>query len=68
MRRSATNEMVPFRLIQMPCCKTQVCWINPRLPTHCPECGQPVYKRLRFGPDHCILDERTGWLRLQEVK
>jgi len=28
-----------FRLIEMPCCAQVLCWVNPRLPNHCPECG-----------------------------
>lgn len=63
MSRPATNEQVPFKLMQMPCCNHQVCWINPRLPTYCPECGTAVYMKLKSGA--FTLDERTGWLRLE---
>ena len=41
------NELVPFRLIQMECCGFQACWINPRLPSFCPECGIRVYPYVR---------------------
>jgi hypothetical protein len=40
-------ERVTFRLIQMPCCKALTCWINPRYPNYCPECGKFVYNRIR---------------------
>lgn len=42
-----THERVPFRLIQTPCCSTLLCWVNPRLPSHCPECGKPIYPDVR---------------------
>ena len=38
----ATNERVYFRYIEMPCCKQQLCWVNPRFPNYCPECGKFV--------------------------
>jgi len=41
------HEAVPFRLYQMPCCGHLVCWINPRAPNYCPECGEFVFHLLR---------------------
>ena len=38
---------VHFRLFQMPCCGQLLCWVNPRLPNHCPECGTHVLVALR---------------------
>jgi hypothetical protein len=66
MNKPATTEKVPFRLLQMPCCKTLICWVNPRLPSHCPECGGFVLQFLRSGEG--VLDSRTGWLRIEEEK
>ena len=43
----ATNEQVEFRYMRMDCCGHLLCWINPRLPTYCPECGTCVYPRVR---------------------
>jgi hypothetical protein len=40
--RRAVNERVWFRLLVMPCCHIQLCWVNPRLPSYCPECGCQV--------------------------
>jgi hypothetical protein len=37
------TQLVQFRLIQMPCCGQSVCWVNPRFPNYCPECGKFVY-------------------------
>jgi hypothetical protein len=36
------NEKIPFRLFHMPCCNHPLCWVSPRLPNHCPECGANV--------------------------
>lgn len=41
------TERVPFRLIVMECCGTMICWVNPRLPTYCPECGTRIYPEVR---------------------
>jgi hypothetical protein len=38
-----TNEMVQFRLLHMPCCYILICWVNPRRPMYCPECGKRVF-------------------------
>jgi hypothetical protein len=44
---SQTHERVVFRVIVMPCCQHILCWVNPRLPTYCPECGKCVVTRVR---------------------
>lgn len=46
-----TSERVPFRLIQTPCCMTLLCWVNPRLPSYCPECGKSIYPAVKS----CVL-------------
>ena len=38
----ATNEIVQFRLLHMPCCGIPLCWVNPQRPNTCPECGKGV--------------------------
>lgn len=42
-----TTEKVEFRLIQMECCGHSLCWVNPRLPSYCPQCGKLVYPAVR---------------------
>jgi hypothetical protein len=37
-----THEQVVFKLIQMPCCGHLLCWVNPRYPNLCPECGSDI--------------------------
>ena len=32
-----------FRLLNMECCGVTLCWVNPRLPMYCPECGKRCY-------------------------
>jgi hypothetical protein len=56
------TERVHFRLIQMSCCGQLLCWVNPRLPTHCPECGEKVYRRIKFpegDPPILVSDENA---------
>lgn len=59
----AMNEFVRFRLFQMPCCGQQLCWVNPRLPSHCPECSTRVLIKLRSG-EHTSVDQEM-WLRTE---
>lgn len=60
-----TNEKVPFRLFKMPCCGHMLCWVNPRLPTYCPECGKFVLMKLRTG-EHTFLNG-PAWLKIDTV-
>ena len=42
-----TTERIPFRLINTECCHTLLCWVNPRFPNYCPECGTRCYPEVR---------------------
>ncbi len=46
---SEQHERVVFRLIQMPCCGHNLCWVNPRFPTYCPECGTHIFLTVKQG-------------------
>jgi len=37
------TQIVPLRIIRFACCGYQKCWVNPRLPMYCPECGKKCY-------------------------
>ncbi|KKM25041.1 hypothetical protein LCGC14_1599000 [marine sediment metagenome] len=50
-----TNERIHFRLIHMECCGQLLCWVNPRFPTHCPECGRTVYPQVK------------GWVTMEDT-
>jgi hypothetical protein len=50
----STKERAHFRLIQMSCCGQLLCWVNPRLPNHCPEC--------ETGPGP-FFEAKSGWTR-----
>lgn len=63
---AATNERVPFRQLQCPACMHLLCWVNPRLPSYCPECGQSIIARLKAGEG--ILETRDAWLRIERPK
>ena len=54
-------ERIKFKLFWMPCCHIQICWVNPRLPNYCPECGERVYAKLRTGA-HTIGDDDNAVL------
>lgn len=61
------NDKIRFRLFEMPCCGQLLCWVNPRLPNRCPECGDHVLLRLRTG-EHTKLDDDNAWLRYGSVQ
>jgi hypothetical protein len=64
---SARNEKIKFRYLVMPCCNTQLCWVNPRLPTYCPECSQHVLTALRTEPDkHILVTDDNAWIRYSQ--
>lgn len=44
---SVTSQVVPFRLIQMPCCSHLFCSVNERFPSFCPQCGAHCYPAVR---------------------
>ncbi len=63
-----TNEMVHFRLIICPECSHNLCWVNPRLPTFCPECGKLIYAELRLNPDkHVLINDEKAWIKYGET-
>lgn len=45
--QTTTTERVTFKYLNMHCCGIQLCWVNPRLPMYCPECGKHVYPQVR---------------------
>lgn len=61
------NEKVKFRLIQMPCCQALICWVNPRTPNYCPECGKPVYVKIKTEP-HWTQQHCDAWIKFVETK
>lgn len=44
---NVVNEHIRFRYLVMGCCKIQLCWVNPRLPNYCPECGQSCFANVK---------------------
>jgi len=59
---TATREQIHFRYIQMPCCNHLLCWVNPRLPSYCPECGTSIYRQLRFELGHILGESQKAWI------
>lgn len=58
-----SNEYVPFRLLLMPCCKTMICWVNPRRPAYCPECGTHVFRH--YPRETWDASYSPAWLRIE---
>lgn len=59
-------QVVHFRLFHMPCCGTLICWINPRIPNRCPECGERVYARLKMNLECTLVDDQKASLKTEE--
>lgn len=58
---TTTTERVPFRLLRTPCCGSLLCWVNPRLPNYCPECGKGIYPEIKS----CItVEDNNAFLKL----
>jgi hypothetical protein len=57
-----TNDMIQFRLLQMPCCHMLLCWVNPRLPNYCPECGTHIFLKLKSG-EYTRVNDKDAVLR-----
>lgn len=64
-RDMQSTERIHFRFIQMPCCGQLLCWVNPRLPNYCPECGKQVYAQIRFpqGDPAILLSDENAVLK-----
>jgi hypothetical protein len=58
-----TTERVHFKLLVTPCCTTMLCWVNPRLPSFCPECGTSIYPEIKAG---VTMDDENATLRYSD--
>jgi len=47
MGAPSVYSRIEFRLLSMECCHTLLCWVNPRYPTYCPQCGTMCYPAVR---------------------
>jgi len=64
--KQLTTEFIKFKLIQMPCCGHLLCWVNPRFPSYCPECGKRTLGK--FGLQGCILiNDEDAQLKVHEA-
>lgn len=62
-----TSQGIQFRLFHMPCCGHMLCWVNPRLPSYCPECGKHIVLELKSG-EHTRVNDRGAVLRMDDEK
>jgi hypothetical protein len=58
-----TTERIHFRLLQTPCCNSLLCWVNPRLPTYCPECATRIYPEIR---SNVLMDDDKAILKYSD--
>jgi hypothetical protein len=56
-----TTEFIHFKLFTMPCCGHMLCWVNPRYPSYCPECGKHVYPDIK-NPDYLLMSDENAKL------
>jgi DNA-binding CsgD family transcriptional regulator len=52
-----------FRYIRCPECETQLCWVNPRLPNYCPECGKHIFLKLKF--NGIVAEGKNVWIEME---
>lgn len=61
------TEFIKFTLYMMPCCGHELCWVNPRIPNFCPECGKKVYFELLNELCSMAVDEKAQLKVHEEV-
>lgn len=59
------TERVSFRLFRMPCCAALLCWVNPRLPNFCPECGAKTLVPLRTNGNYTMVRDDEAVLTIR---
>jgi ribosomal protein S27E len=59
VKRVKERQQVPFRLLQCPKCHTLLCWVNPRLPNYCPECGKWIMMEIK---SNVLQSYHDAWL------
>lgn len=62
------NERVIFRLIHTPCCMTLLCFVNPRLPNYCSECGARLYALIKANPAVILVSDDNAWLKYSDIE
>lgn len=59
-RGVSNNERVHFRVMICPLCSFVMCWVNPRFPNYCSECGEHIYPQIKS----CVtVDDNDSWLK-----
>lgn len=57
-------ERVQFRLLVCSECGTLLCWVNPRPPNYCPECGKYIFPTVR---SNTLVSDANATLKYKEV-
>jgi hypothetical protein len=61
-----SNDYVQFRLLEMSCCHILICWVNPRRPNFCPECGKRVFSD--YPKEQWEAQYSEAWLRVTDYE
>lgn len=56
-------ERVWFRLMICPKCYFSMCWVNPRFPNYCPECGKFIYPEIK---EYVSISDDNAMLRYED--
>ena len=59
------TQLVPFRLIDMPCCHHMFCSVNSRWPSFCPNCGKHVFSEIK---GCALITDLNATLKYDETK
>jgi hypothetical protein len=46
-----------------PECGHNICWVNPRIPNYCPECGKHIFLKLKF--DGILVEGKNVWIEME---
>lgn len=58
-------ERVRFTLINTPCCHTLLCYVNPRMPNYCSECGARLFA-MKNNPEAILFRDDNAGLKYKE--
>jgi hypothetical protein len=58
-------ERVRFTLIVTPCCHTMLCYVNPRMPNYCSECGERLFA-MKKNPEAILFTDYDAQLKYND--
>ena len=58
------TEFIKFHLLKTNCCGALLCWVNPRFPNFCPECGSRCFPEIR---SCVIIEDENAVLKIDKT-